>query len=253
MIKVYNTIKNNKLLAFVILTYLALAVIMPSKAIESFNNSMYYIKEMLIIMPVILILTSLIEAWVPKKTIQNTLGKDAGFKGYIFSFILGSFSAGPIYAAFPVCKALLNKGAKISNIVIILSTWAVIKIPMLANESKFLGLKFMILRWILTTIAIFLMAFIMERMLRENEVVGIENMDIALEIDEEKALSVDENYCIGCGICAKLSPENFVMENKKAKVTNNIYMKDENEKVNQAINKCPANAIAYKSPQNINL
>ena len=31
----------------------------------------------------------------------------------------------------------LKKGASISNIVIILSAWAVIKVPMLANEAKF--------------------------------------------------------------------------------------------------------------------
>ena len=125
---------------------------MPNKAIQSLNNSIYYIKEMLIIMPVILLLTSLIEAWVPKKTIQNALGEGSGFKGTIYSFLLGSFSADPIYAAFPVCKMLLKKGASVSNIVVMLSTWAVIKIPMLANETKFLGPKFMVIRWVLTTI-----------------------------------------------------------------------------------------------------
>ena len=76
----------------------------PSKAVQSLNNSLYYIKEMLIIMPVILLLTSLIEAWVPKKSIERALGEGSGFKGSVFSFLLGSFSAGPIYAAFPVCK-----------------------------------------------------------------------------------------------------------------------------------------------------
>jgi uncharacterized membrane protein YraQ (UPF0718 family) len=129
--------KNNMFLTLIAATYIVLAILMPNKAIQSLNNSLYYIKEMLIIMPVILLLTSLIEAWVPKKSIENALGEGSGIKGTIFSFLLGSFSAGPIYAAFPVCKMLLKKGASVSNIVIMLSTWAVIKIPMLANEAKF--------------------------------------------------------------------------------------------------------------------
>jgi uncharacterized membrane protein YraQ (UPF0718 family) len=152
MILIKEKIRNNKLMFFVILAYLVLLVFMPDKAIKSFQNSLYYVKEMLMIMPVILVLTSLITAWIPRKTIENNFGKNSGVKGSVYSFLLGSFSAGPIYAAFPVCKALLKKGASISNIVIILSTWAVIKVPMLINENKFLGFKFMVLRWIFTTI-----------------------------------------------------------------------------------------------------
>jgi hypothetical protein len=46
----------------------------------------------------------------------------------------------------------MNNIISISNIVIILSTWAVIKVPMLLNESKFLGTKIMFNRWVLTTV-----------------------------------------------------------------------------------------------------
>lgn len=78
-------------LTLIIFAYIFLLIFMPDKAIKSLNNSLYYVKEMLIIMPVILLLTSLIEAWVPKKTIENNLGEGSGVKGYIFSFLLGSF------------------------------------------------------------------------------------------------------------------------------------------------------------------
>jgi len=42
---------------------------------------MYYIIEMLQIMPVIFILTSIIEAWVPKEVIMKGFGEKAGIKG----------------------------------------------------------------------------------------------------------------------------------------------------------------------------
>ena len=233
-------IKNNTFLTFVIFIYIFLLIFMPDKGIKSFNNSLYYVKEMLTIMPVILLLTSLIEAWVPKKTIQNALGEGSGAKGFLFSFLLGSFSAGPIYAAFPVCKMLIKKGASIANIIIILSAWAVIKIPMLANESKFLGPKFMAVRWILTTISILIIAIITSKVLKKEDIPVDE-----IVTKENVLLNINENFCIGCGLCTKVAPENFAMENKKAKILSKIFKSEENDKIKSAINKCPAKAIKY--------
>lgn len=233
-------IKSNMFLTLVILIYIFLLIFMPDKGIESLKNSSYYVKEMFIIMPVILLLTSLIEAWVPKKTIENALGEGSGVKGFVFSFLLGSFSAGPIYAAFPVCKMLIKKGANVANIVIILSAWAVIKIPMLANEAKFLGLKFMSIRWILTTISILIMAIITSKIVKKEEL----PMDDIIE-KEDAMLSVDEKFCIGCGLCTKLVPDDFLILNKKAKVNKKILKQEENEKIKLAIAKCPAKAIRY--------
>lgn len=234
-------IKNNIFLTIVILAYIFLMIFDPDKGIKAFNNSLYYVKEMLIIMPVILLLTSLIEAWVPKKTIENALGESSGAKGFVFSFLLGSFSAGPIYAAFPVCKMLIKKGASIANIVIILSSWAVIKIPMLVNESKFLSPKFMAVRWILTTISILIMAIITSKLVKKED---IPNDDI--EEKKYAILAVDEKFCIACGLCTKISKENFVLENKKANVNKKILKIDEDDKIKEAISKCPAKAIKFK-------
>ncbi|MCJ7691718.1 MAG: permease, partial [Clostridiaceae bacterium] len=78
MSSIGQKLKNNMLLSLVVVTYIVLGILMPSKALQSLNNSLYYIKEMLIIMPVILLLTSLIEAWVPKKSIEKALGEGSG-------------------------------------------------------------------------------------------------------------------------------------------------------------------------------
>ncbi|WP_427339096.1 permease [Caloranaerobacter sp. DY30410] len=169
-------IKKNKLLTLVILIYLVLFLINTDKAILSVKNSMYYVKEMLEIMPAIFVITALIEKNVPKKLILNSLGENSGIKGIVLSFILGSFSAGPIYAAFPVCRTLIKKGASISNIVIILSSWAVIKVPMLLNEAKFLGIKFMFLRWILTIISILCMSYLVSLFVKYDNIPNTEKL-----------------------------------------------------------------------------
>ncbi|MCM8709434.1 permease [Clostridium sp. SYSU_GA19001] len=239
MIKV---IKKNKLLTAVSLAYIFLFIAMPNKAYLSVKNSMYYIIEMLEIMPVIFILTSIIEAWVPKEVIINGFGEKAGIKGSILSFLLGSFSAGPIYAAFPVCKMLLKKGASIANVVIILSTWAVIKVPMLANEAKFLGVQFMGIRWIFTVISILIISYLMTVFVKK------EDISIQEEQSLRKVTGMDINgkYCIGCGVCEKLMPQYFKVVDKKAKWKESTLNDMEINELKAIIDKCPVKAIVFK-------
>lgn len=224
------------------LAYIFLFITMPDKAYLSVKNSMYYIIEMLEIMPVIFILTSIIEAWVPKKVIMNGFGEKSGIKGTLFSFLLGSFSAGPIYAAFPVCKMLLKKGASIANVVIILSAWAVIKVPMLANEAKFLGVQFMGLRWILTVVSILIMSHIVTVFVKKKD----------MPIQEEQSLSkitgidIKKQYCIGCGLCEKLMPQHFEVVDKKARWKESTLKDTQINELKEIMEKCPAKAINFK-------
>ncbi|HBR01476.1 MAG TPA: permease, partial [Ruminiclostridium sp.] len=128
---ILKKVRENLFLAIIALAYIIMFIAKPSMGIESVKNSGYYIKEMLMIMPVIFVLTALLDMWVPKEKIMRYLGKDAKAKGVFLSFVVGSISAGPIYAAFPMCVMLHKKGASLRNIIIILSSWAVIKVPML--------------------------------------------------------------------------------------------------------------------------
>ena len=162
--KILKKARENLFAILVAVAYIALFILRPNMGTASLKNSAYYIKEMLMIMPVVFILTALLDLWVPKDKIIKYLGKDAKVKGIIFSLILGSISAGPVYAAFPLCVMLHKKGASIRNVVIILSAWAVIKVPMLLNEVKFLGFEFMAIRWVLTVAAIVI--FLLTRVLR---------------------------------------------------------------------------------------
>ncbi|MGL4605912.1 MAG: permease [Eubacteriaceae bacterium] len=237
MNKINRIIKNNQMLTVVLLAYLLLFIVKTPMGISSLKNSLYYFKEMLIIMPVIVLLTALLEAWVPKRVIEKNLGNGSGIKGSILSFLLGSISAGPIYAAFPVCLSLLKKGASISSIVILLSTWAVVKIPMLANEAKFLSPKFMIIRWILTTVSIFMIGFITSKFVKRDDILKLHEKDW----DSSQTLSVNADYCIGCGLCVKISPNTFKMQNKKSVVIHTEFVNDATEK---AIEICPAKAIS---------
>jgi NAD-dependent dihydropyrimidine dehydrogenase PreA subunit len=81
---------------------------------------------------------------------------------------------------------------------------------MLANEAKFLGVSFMAVRWVLTVIAIFVMAYIVG--------VFVKKKDMPIEANKQVMLEIKEEYCIGCGLCVKLLPDYYEMKDKKAVV-----------------------------------
>lgn len=168
-------IKENKLLIITLFAYTFVFIYKKEVFDTSTTNFLSYIKEMVLILPPIFILSSLINIWVPSKKIEKYLGKDSKMKGKIFSFLIGSFSAGPIYAAFPIAKSLFDKGATIGNIVIIISSWAVIKVPMFIVESKYLGLKFSILRYVFTVVGIVILSYISHIYIKREEVEGVED------------------------------------------------------------------------------
>ena len=152
---------------FIFLGLVALTLLIyrwqPGKAVLIWKTSRNYFFEMLGILPAILILLGLLDAWVPKKTVERLLGKDSGISGIGIAILTGTAAAGPLYVAFPVAASLLKKGARISNVAIFLCSWAAIKIPMLMFETKFLGFKFSMLRLVLTIPSAILIGFAMER------------------------------------------------------------------------------------------
>lgn len=234
--KIIKKAKDNIFLIVVAFAYILMFIIKPDMGVISIKNSSYYIKEMLMIMPVIFVLTALLDTWVAKEKITKYLGKESKVKGIILSFVLGSISAGPIYAAFPMCVMLHKKGASVRNLVIILSSWAVIKVPMLLNEAKFLGMKFMAIRWVLTVIAIVVFSWIAAKIVKDEDIVQKE--------EKTSGLTLNRESCMGCTLCTKNYSEIFGMQGKKAYIK---FFDDEidKERLSQTILACPVRAIHY--------
>lgn len=242
--KALKLIKNNLFIILVILAYVLLLIFIPDKATESVKNSTYYIIEMLKILPVVLVLTSLIDTWVPKQVIMKGLGENSKVKGVLLAIALGSLSAGPIYVAFPMCRMLFKKGAGIGNIVIILSTWAVVKVPMLITETKFLGIDFMSVRWVLTIISIVIMSFLVAKIVKRKDI----PVSLTAEESQDSVIVIESEFCIACGICSAEMPLHFTMTDKKASVImSDLSMGKAKEKLEMVIQKCPGNCINHKT------
>ncbi|MFW6119370.1 MAG: permease [Petrotogales bacterium] len=163
MTKTLNRFKVPIILAAI---FIILAIWFPATFDKSFDVVKSYSTEILLIMPPVFVLMGLIEVWIPKEKIKKFLGKKSGLKGVILSFFMGTLPTGPLYAAFPLASSLLNKGARMTNIVIFLGSWAALKIPQLLVEIKFLGVSFTFLRFILTFTSIVIIGLFMEHIFK---------------------------------------------------------------------------------------
>ncbi len=158
-------IKKFKAPLILAVIFLGLAVWLPDTARRSALVSFSYIKEMALIIPAVFVLMGLLEVWVPKEKIKGLIGSKSGVKGILISFIMGTLPTGPLYLAFPLAGSLLQKGARVSNIIIFLGAWAAIKVPQLMFELQFLGLSFTVLRFILTLTVVIIIGKIMEKLI----------------------------------------------------------------------------------------
>lgn len=214
MIKV---LKKNKINIIALLSYIIIFFYNSEIFYKALDNSFMYLKEMLEILPAVMVVSGLIGVWVPKELIIKNFGKDAGLKGKFISVFIGSISAGPIYAAFPFTQTLLKKGASISNVIIIISSWAVVKIPMLIVETKFLGIKFAGIRYLLTVPGIIFMGYVINKILSREDVV-MKNTSDSAKIQEVEKLLAGFN----CGACGYNSCRAYAEAIVEEKVATNL-------------------------------
>ena len=139
---------------------------------ENINNGLEisgkYGLEMITIFPAILVLMGLADVWIPKSLINKYLGKESGMKGIMISIFLGTLPTGPLYIAFPIAAELIRKKARISNVMIFLGVWASSKIPQIGVEIEFLGLKFALIRLVLTLISLIIIGYLIEYIYNKN-------------------------------------------------------------------------------------
>ena len=109
-------------------------------------NFVSFSVDMLKILPGAFILIGLFEVWVRKETVEKHLGEGSGIRGYVWAILLAGTTVGGLYVAFPVAYALYSKGAKLSVIFTYIGASAICRVPMTIFEASFLGIKFTVIR-----------------------------------------------------------------------------------------------------------
>jgi len=109
-------------------------------------NFRQFALEMLKILPFAFMLIGLFEVWVPRQTVEQHLGTDSGLAGHLWAVALASMTVGGAYVGFPVAYSLWRKGAGYGSILTYIGAAAIVRVPMTIFEATFLGLRFSLVR-----------------------------------------------------------------------------------------------------------
>ena len=143
--------KRNSIIKIVVISCYFLFLIVS--VIFGFNpgreigyNFVSFSVDMLKVLPCAFILIGLFEVWVKRETVVKHFGEESGIRGYIWAVLLAGTTVGGLYVAFPVAYSLYRKGAKLSVIFTYLGAAATCRVPMTIFEASFMGIKFTIIR-----------------------------------------------------------------------------------------------------------
>ena len=154
-----------------------LSMIFPDKGEKALTISWEYLKEMVFILPAVMVLMGLFAVWVERDVVVKYLGKGSGMWGLLLAILLGTLPTGPLYVAFPLAAMLLKKGARVANVMVFLSAWACIKLPLELMELQFMGWKFTLLRLGLTVALVIPMGLLAESLYHRGDRGGIKACD----------------------------------------------------------------------------
>jgi uncharacterized membrane protein YraQ (UPF0718 family) len=126
-------------------------------------------KQMISVLPPIMLLLGLLDIWVPRETMIKYMGRDSGVKGILLAILFGSVAAGPLYAAFPVTAVFIKKGVRFSNVMIFIGAWCTTKIPTLLFEISALGYKYTFTRMLVNLPFIIIIGYFIEWILKKED------------------------------------------------------------------------------------
>ncbi len=150
-------------------TAITLSLVFRDKGRLTWHVSWQYLKEMILVLPAVMIIMGLFAVWVDRRIVVKYLGKESGFMGLLIAVALGTLPTGPLYVAFPLAAMLLKKGARVATVLAFLCSWAALSVPAELMELRFLGWKFTVLRLSLTFLVILPLAWLGERVYQHND------------------------------------------------------------------------------------
>lgn len=168
--KKQSSLREWLIVMLLMILVIAVGSIFPVVYSRMLQSAWSVTREMVFILPAVLILMGLFSVWVKKEMVEKYLGKAAGWRGIMLALFLGTLPTGPLYIAFPLAAGLRQKGASLSNISVFLTAWACIKIPQELLEIQFLGFRFMLVRLSLTILTAVIIGLIVERVIPAAEI-----------------------------------------------------------------------------------
>ena len=155
-------LKRYRFVIIWLVVIIAIYIFNNNFGLKIFSNIKSSVIQMLSVLPPIMIMLGLIDVWISRESMMKYMGKESGIVGVALSILIASLAAGPMYAAFPFTKVLSDKGVKLSNIMIFLNAWCVIKLSTILFEIGGLGYKFTFVRFLIDLPGVIVMGYLIE-------------------------------------------------------------------------------------------
>lgn len=123
------------------------------KAWKSLENILPQLLTMVLLVSVLL-------AFVNTDIISRIIGKDSGWLGVILAALIGSITMIPPFVAFPTAAMLLGAGAGYMQIGAFVSTLMMVGVVTIPVETQYFGKKLTLSRNILAFVFSFFVAFV---------------------------------------------------------------------------------------------
>ncbi len=135
----------------------------PGKEIG--ENFISFVLSMLKILPGAFILIGLFEVWISREKVQKHLGEHSSFLSFLWVMLLAGTTVGGLYVAFPVAWTLYEKGARVHVVLAYVGFAAVCRIPMIVFEASFMGIKFTVVRLLVSVPLVLISSLLLGRYL----------------------------------------------------------------------------------------
>jgi uncharacterized membrane protein YraQ (UPF0718 family) len=164
-----KTFLHNPFFIIILGVNLLLLIFYPAIGKKSLALSWNNLPNIIFMLIPIFIFMGLLDVWVPKETMIRIMGEYSKGRGVLIALLLGAITAVPLYGLLPMTGILLKKGCKLSNILIFLCSSASLRIPLFLFEVSSLGWRFALIQFLVSVIAVLLIAFLVEKILSQKE------------------------------------------------------------------------------------
>lgn len=139
----------------------------PGKII--FDNFYLFIVDMFKLFPAAFVLVGLFMVWVDRKVVERYFGESSGLKGHLSAILLACTTLYPFVVVLPMASGLYKKGAKLDIVLTYLGASAICRIPMSIFEATFLGIKFTVVRFVVSLPLIVISSIIIGKMMKNKQ------------------------------------------------------------------------------------
>lgn len=132
------------------------------------SNFSFFAIDMIKLFPPAFILVGLFMVWVDRKTVEKFFGQASGYKGFFAAIILACTTLYPFVVVLPMAAALRKKGARLGIVLTYLGATAICRIPMTIFEASFLGVRFSVIRYVISLPLIVVTSLLIEKIVGED-------------------------------------------------------------------------------------